>query len=284
MKNQSSSNPGEEETPHLAPWQEKLYEVIFLHHTPAGRAFDLILMMVIIASVLVVMLESVSGVRAQYASQLIAAEWVFTILFTIEYILRLVCVRSKLRYARSFFGIVDLLAVLPTYIGLFFASAHYLMIIRILRLLRIFRILKLARFLSEADVLISALKASRAKITVFLGSVVTLVVVMGTLLYIIEGEAHGYTSIPQSVYWAIVTITTVGYGDISPQTPLGRFVASILMIMGYGIIAVPTGIVSVELHEATRRRTPGIVCPQCGEKGHVAEARYCRMCGGKLVP
>jgi voltage-gated potassium channel len=266
----------------LTGWRHNLYIVIFGHETTAGKAFDSALFIAIILSVIVVMLESVSGIRAKYHNLLYLAEWVFTILFTVEYIFRLLCVPSPGRYARSFFGIIDLLAILPTYINLFLVGTHYLMIVRVLRLLRVFRVFKLAHFLSEADVLIRALKASRVKIFVFLSSVSTLVLVIGATMYIVEGEEHGFTSIPQSVYWAIVTLTTVGYGDVTPQTVFGKFLASIVMIMGYGIIAVPTGIVSVELHQASIKRKPSVVCQACGLRNHEEGANFCRDCGAPL--
>lgn len=263
-------------------WRHRLYIVIFGHETPAGKAFDTALFVVIILSVIVVMLESVSEVRAKYHNLLFMAEWVFTILFTLEYFLRLLCVPSPARYARSFFGIIDVLAILPTYINMFLIGTHYLMIVRVLRLLRVFRVFKLAQFLSEADVLIRALKASRVKIFVFLSSVSTLVLVIGATMYIVEGEDSGFTSIPRSVYWAIVTLTTVGYGDITPQTTLGQFLACVVMVMGYGIIAVPTGIVSVELHQATIQRAPTTVCQACGLRNHEKGSNYCRECGALL--
>ncbi|HAV65640.1 MAG TPA: ion transporter [Verrucomicrobiales bacterium] len=287
-KNQSSNartgaNAGRpEEVAALKGWRLRLYVVIFGSDTPAGKAFDVGLFVAIVLSVIVVMLESVAEIRERHHVALYRAEWAFTILFTIEYILRLMCVPRPLRYSRSFFGVVDLLAILPTYVNLLLSGTHYLMIIRVLRLLRVFRVFKLARYLSESQVLIRALRASRVKISVFLFSVVTLVMVIGATMYIVEGEASGFTSIPRSVYWAIVTLTTVGYGDVTPQSPLGQFLASIVMILGYGIIAVPTGIVSVELHEASRRRLPRAICQACGMKDHEADAHFCRQCGAPL--
>lgn len=266
----------------LTGWRHRLYIVIFGHETRAGRAFDAVLFLAIILSVAVVMLDSVSEIRQNHSRLLFAAEWVFTILFTIEYVLRLLCVPSPARYARSFFGIIDVLAILPTYVDLLLVGTHYLMIVRVLRLLRVFRVFKLAHFLSEADVLIRALKASRIKIFVFLCSVSTLVLVIGAAMYIIEGAASGFTSIPRSVYWAIVTLTTVGYGDITPQTTLGQFLACLVMIMGYGIIAVPTGIVSVELHQAAVQRAPAVVCQACGLRNHEQGSNFCRACGAPL--
>ena len=264
------------------PWKDRLYRIIFQSDTRAGWWFDVALFGAIILSVVVVMLESVPQLRAKHYALFIGTEWVLTILFTIEYVLRLICVRHRWRYARSFFGIIDLISILPTYLTVFFASAHYLLIVRIMRLLRIFRILKLMRYWREADVLMAAMGASRHKIAVFLWTVLTAVVVIGALMYIVEGEEHGFTSIPRSVYWAIVTLTTVGYGDISPSTPLGQLIACVVMIMGYGIIAVPTGIVSVEIHQAVKRDREKRRCSNCGALGHTVDAAYCRACGRKL--
>ncbi|MCH8961110.1 MAG: ion transporter, partial [Bacteroidetes bacterium] len=231
----------------LSGWRLTLYIIIFESDTPPGKAFDVALILTIFASVAAVMLESVSAIGSRYGAILYASEWVFTILFTIEYILRLICVGRPLRYARSFFGIVDLLAVIPTYFSVLFPGAQFLLVIRLLRILRVFRVLKLVQYLSAADILMEALRASRRKIVVFLVALLTLVVILGSLMYLIEGAENGFTSIPRSIYWAIVTLTTVGYGDISPQTGLGQALAAVVMIMGYGIIAVPTGIVTAEM-------------------------------------
>jgi voltage-gated potassium channel len=228
-----------------------------------------------------VMLESVAGIRRQYGGVLRAVEWTLTGVFTIEYALRLLAVDRPWRYARSFFGLVDLLAVVPTYLALALPEAQSLMVIRAIRLLRVFRILKLAHFLDEAQQLVQALRASRRKITVFLGGVVTIVVIMGALMYLVEGEGHGFTSIPTSMYWAVVTMTTVGYGDVAPRTPLGQLLASVLMILGYAIIAVPTGIVSVELAK-TGRAVSRQACPACGAEGHDVDAIHCKYCGAHL--
>jgi voltage-gated potassium channel len=248
-----------------------------------GKAFDLVLIISILVSVVAVMLDSVEAIRLSYGPWLIAAEWFFTLLFTIEYILRLICVRHPWLYARSFFGLVDLLSVLPTYLTLFFAGAKYMLVIRILRVLRLFRILKLAVFVDEANILMSALVNSRHKIIVFLYTVSTLVVVFGSAMYIVEGEQSGFTSIPKAVYWAIVTLTTVGYGDIAPVTALGQFIAASIMILGYGIIAVPTGIYSAELVKAyTGKQINNEACPGCGETGHDFDADFCKYCGHKL--
>lgn len=260
----------------------RLHEIIFESDTPAGKAFDVALLWAIILSVFAVVLESVTSIGLTYGSALRMLEWMFTILFTVEYVLRLACVKKPLQYALSFFGIVDLLAILPTYLSLFFAGAQTLLVIRALRLLRVFRVFKLGRYVGEAKVLITALRASRAKIIVFLGAVLTIVLIVGTLMYLIEGEANGFTSIPRSVYWAIVTMTTVGYGDITPQTVLGQFLAAALMIVGYGIIAVPTGIVTIEIAEASRRALNPHVCRSCSAEGHDTDAVHCKYCGAKL--
>ena len=263
-------------------WRGRLHEIIFEADTTAGRAFDVVLIGLILLSVLAVMLESIRGLRERYGAELYAVEWAFTLLFTFEYVLRLTSVRRPLRYASSFFGVVDLLAIVPTYLSLLVPGSHYLLVVRILRLLRVFRILKLAEHLSEADVLMRALRASRRKISVFLLTVLTMVVVIGTLLYVIEGEENGFTSIPVSIYWAVVTLTTVGYGDISPKTPAGQTLAALVMIVGYGIIAVPTGIVTVEIAQAARKVVSTQACPECSAEGHDADAVYCKYCAARL--
>lgn len=260
----------------------RLHEIIFESDTPAGKAFDVGLLIAILISVLAVMLESVAHLRADYGPQLRAVEWGFTVLFTVEYVLRLYSVRKPLRYVLSFYGLVDLMALLPTYLSAMIPGAHSLLVVRVLRLLRIFRVLRLVGFLGEAHVLLTALRASRRKITVFLGAVLSTVVIMGALMYLIEGEESGFDSIPRGMYWAIVTMTTVGYGDIAPRTVVGQFFASVLMILGYGVIAVPTGIVSVELAAATRHGINPEVCPGCGMEGHDVDADYCKRCGTKL--
>jgi len=260
-----------------AAWKRRLYCIIFESKTPGGKAFDVSLLIAIGLSVTVVMLESVKSIQAEYAILLRDLEWIFTGLFTIEYIARLLCVRRAWRYAVSFYGIIDLLAILPSYINLF-TSANYVMVVRVLRLLRVFRVLKLAHFLEETDTLVTALRASRRKIMVFIFTVLAVVIVMGTLMYLIEGEANGFTSIPYGIYWAIVTLTTVGYGDITPHTPLGQLMASLIMIMGYGIIAVPTGIFSMELRQAAKARDAR-VCANCETVESDRAARFCRRCG-----
>jgi voltage-gated potassium channel len=270
-----------ERRPARPRWQARLHEVVFEADTRAGRAFDIGLLVAILVSVVAVMLESVPAIRREYGDELRVIEWAVTLLFTVEYGLRLLAVDHPWRYARSFLGVVDLLSILPTYLALIVPSTQSLMVIRVIRLLRVFRILKLAQFLGEAQVLVTALRASRRKITVFLGGIVTVVVIMGALMYVIEGEAHGFTSIPTSMYWAVVTMTTVGYGDIAPRTPIGQFLASLLMILGYAIIAVPTGIVSVELAHAGRHVSRQ-ACPACGAEGHDADASHCKYCGAAL--
>jgi voltage-gated potassium channel len=259
----------------------RLHEVIFEADTPAGRAFDVALLVLIVLSVVAVMLESVTSIQARYGYSLRAFEWVVTLLFTVEYALRLYCVRRPLAYARSFYGIVDLLAILPSYLSLVIPGAQSLLVIRGLRLLRVFRVLKLTHFVGEARMLRAALHASVRKIIVFLAVVLTSVVIVGSAMYLIEGEESGFRNIPESVYWCIVTMTTVGYGDIAPQTPLGKFLASMVMIMGYGIIAVPTGIVTVEMG-AVARQVSTQSCHHCASEGHAMDAVYCKDCGSKL--
>ena len=264
-----------------AAWRDRLEQIVFGVDTPAGRAFDVVLLVLILASVTVVLLESVPGLRREYAASLRLAEWAFTAVFTVEYVLRLVCTRQPLRYAFSFLGVIDLLAVIPAYLSLIFSGTQSLAVVRAFRLLRAFRVLKLTHYVVEAGTLMRAMRASRPKITVFLVTVLTVVVIVGALMYLIEGEEAGFTSIPVSMYWAIVTLTTVGYGDLAPKTVLGRMLASLLMILGYGIIAVPTGIVSVELARAGVA-VAGRVCAECGAAFHDPDARHCKFCGGRL--
>jgi voltage-gated potassium channel len=270
----------EREIPDSA-WQKKLHEIVFEADTRAGKAFDVILIGLILLSLIAVILESVREVRDAYGSELMAAEWAFTVLFTIEYVLRIISVRRPFRYILSFYGLVDLLAILPGYLSLFVPGTQYLLSIRILRLLRIFRILKLTEYISEGKIITTALIASRRKISVFLVSVLAIVTIVGTTMYVIEGEEHGFTSIPTSIYWAIVTLTTVGYGDLSPKTALGKTLASIVMILGYAIIAVPTGIVTAELTRKQKQLSTQ-VCPECHAQDHDADAVFCKYCGGKL--
>lgn len=264
------------------PVRARVHEVIFEADTKAGRLFDLALIWSILISVAAVMLDSVAAVRARHGDVLAAVEWFFTILFTIEYLLRLWCIGRPLRYATSFFGVVDVLAILPTYLSLFLPGSRYLLVIRILRVLRIFRVLKLVQYLEEAQLMIRALRAAGRKIAVFFATVMSLVVVFGSVMYIIEGEAHGFTSIPRSIYWAIVTMTTVGYGDISPQTAVGQALAAVIMLIGFTIIAVPTGIVASEMSRAQGRQVSTQSCRQCAAEGHDADARHCKRCGAAL--
>jgi voltage-gated potassium channel len=263
-------------------WRKVLHEVIFEADTPAGKWFDVILIISIVLSVIVVMLDSISPIRKAHGEMFYAIEWLFTILFSIEYVLRVISVGRPLRYATSFFGVIDLLAILPTYLSLVIPGSQFLTVIRVLRVLRIFRVLKLVQYLAEAKLLMQALRASHRKITVFLFTVLTLVVILGSFMYLIEGEANGFTSIPRSIYWAIVTLTTVGYGDISPKTGLGQALAAIIMIFGYSIIAVPTGIVSVEISRIKQEKVTTQSCHHCNAEGHDSDAVFCKYCGAKL--
>nr|WP_319394870.1 ion transporter [uncultured Desulfobacter sp.] len=263
-------------------WRNRLYVIIFEADTTAGKWFDILLIITILFSVLVVMLDSVETVNRSIGKELSILEWGFTFLFTVEYVLRLICVKTPLRYAISFMGLVDLLALVPTYLSLLLPGSQYLMVIRVLRVLRIFRVLKLVPYLGAAGVLARALKAAKNKITVFLVAVLALVIIFGSLMYLIEGGKNGFTSIPKSIYWAIVTMTTVGYGDISPQTALGQALASIIMVLGYGIIAVPTGIVTSELTRTPQKPVTTQVCPECLKEGHDEDARFCKFCSAPL--
>jgi voltage-gated potassium channel len=260
--------------------RERWHTIIFEADTAEGRAFDALLLIAIGASVVAVCLESIADVRAVWGAELRTFEWIVTILFSVEYIVRLAVVRKPLRYAGSFYGVVDLLAVLPTYLSLFLGPLQPLLLVRAIRLMRVFRIFKVLQMVSESRMLLQALKASRAKLTVFLGSVLTLVLLIGTVMYLVEGDNHGFTSIPQACYWSVVTMTTVGYGDVVPQTGLGKLLASLVMVMGYALIAVPTGIVTVELSRRTSANTQS--CPDCGRDGHDDAAVFCMYCGAGL--
>jgi len=266
----------------ISPWREDLHELIFEADTITGKVFDIALIICIVLSVLGVMLSSIESFNQQYGQWLDYFEWIFTILFSIEYVLRIMCVRRPWLYMKSFFGIVDLLSILPSYIALFFAGAQTMMVIRALRVLRIFRIFKLGEYLGEAHALIRAMRASSTKILVFLYTVLIAVIIFGSAMYIVEGGENGFSSIPKSIYWAIVTITTVGYGDIAPHTPLGQALASAVMIMGYAIIAVPTGIYTTELARQYKRDITNTACQNCGKEGHSSDAEFCQYCGSSL--
>jgi voltage-gated potassium channel len=274
----SKSNPSKN-------WRQKIHEIIYEADTPAGKLFDVLLLVVILVSILLVMLESVDSIESQYATLLNSSEWVITILFSLEYILRIISVKNPKTYIFSFYGIIDLLSTIPKYISLFIVGTHSLIALRALRLLRVFRILKLTRFIGESANLGKALKRSRAKIAVFISFVIVLCVILGTVMYLVESEQDsGFTSIPRSVYWAIVTLTTVGYGDIAPITALGQFIAALIMILGYGIIAVPTGIVTSELTKSEEKLIPNNTqaCVNCNETYHQDDAEYCHKCGKKI--
>ena len=272
-------------------WKARIYKIIYHSDTPAGKLFDVVLLAVILASILLVMLESVSSIDKKYHNFLNIAEWIITILFTIEYILRIITNSSPKKYIFSFYGIIDLLSTVPKYLSFFLVGSHSLVALRALRLMRIFRILKLARFMGESNNFIKALKASRVKIAVFVSFVVILCIILGTVMYLVESEQDsGFTSIPRSVYWAIVTLTTVGYGDIAPVTSLGQFIASIIMIIGYGIIAVPTGIVTAEFSNQKKepKKEEDLIpdtktCPECLTNDIRKEAKYCYVCGAEIV-
>ncbi len=265
-----------------AGWRRSLHRIIFEADTGFGKLFDALLLIAIVASVLAVMLESVLTFRVQHGTGLRIAEWMFTVIFTVEYILRLVIVEKPTRYARSFFGVVDLLAILPTYLSLFLPGAQTLLIIRALRLLRIFRVFKLGRFLGEQNLLLISMRRSREKVFVFLATVLVLVMILGSAMYLIEGPASGFTSIPRSMYWAIVTLTTVGYGDIAPKTGYGQALAALVMVLGYSIIAVPTGILTAGIVEAARQPITTRACPHCMSEGHASTALFCKDCGDTL--
>ena len=262
--------------------KNRLHEIIFEADTKAGKNFDIALLLAIIISVGLLMLDSVKSISSAYKDFFYISEWIFTGLFTIEYILRLWITKKPIKYAISFYGIIDLLSILPTFLELFLAGTGSLMVIRVFRLLRVFRVLKLVQFLNEAKMLLDALKASKNKITVFIFFVLTATVLLGTVMYIIEGGENGFTSIPRSMYWAIVTLTTVGYGDIAPQTVLGQTVASVIMILGYGVIAIPTGIVGLEMAKSNQKEISTQVCKSCASEGHDVDAQYCKYCGDKL--
>ena len=263
--------------------KQTIHEIIFEADTPMGKLFDIVLMIAIILSVVIVLLDSVAPLNEKYGLLFLSIEWVLTILFTFEYILRIYSVKKASKYIFSFYGIIDFLAILPTYLSLFVVGSHFLMIIRILRLMRVFRVLKLARYVNAAKSLRLAFNNSRAKIVVFLELVVALVVIMGSIMYLVEGPENGFTNIPVSIYWAIVTVTTVGYGDIAPHTVFGQTLASLLMIIGYAIIAVPTGLISGEIVMSAKKKSQNTqVCQNCLCDEHDTDAKYCKICGEKL--
>ncbi|WP_106477565.1 ion transporter [Phytohalomonas tamaricis] len=267
-------------SPHELNHREHLFKIIFEADTRAGKIFDIALITVILLSVIVVMLDSVPGLNARYAKQFFVLEWVFTGLFTIEYIARLYCINQPTRYARSFYGVIDLLSILPSWISLVIPGAQTLLVVRILRVMRVFRILRLMGFVGEGQMLVQALQRSQRKILMFLVTILSLITIFGSCMYLIEPAEAGFTSIPRALYWAVVTLTTVGYGDIAPVTPLGQFLSSIMMILGYSIIAVPTGVFSAEVMRAMRYENESDeTCPGCGHEGHAKDARYCKRCG-----
>lgn len=264
-------------------FRDRLHEIIFEADTKAGKFFDLVLFWSIIISVGIVMLDSVSIISEDFHFFLRVLEYFFTVLFTLEYLARVYVIRHPFKYITSFMGIIDLMAILPTYLAFFLVNSHYLITIRTLRLIRVFRILKLGRYLKEAEVLTHALRAAKPKITVFLVAVLSIVIIMGTVMYQVEGESNGFTSIPRGIYWAIVTLTTVGYGDIAPKTIPGQFIASVIMILGYAIIAIPTGIVTSELtNQGKYSRVSTQACPACSREGHDTDAVFCKYCGERL--
>lgn len=263
-------------------FKERIANIIFGFDTPAGRAFDLALIALIVSSVAVMMLESVADVMGRWSVALNWAEWIFTIIFTLEYATRVYVAPNRWAYVKSFYGLVDLLSILPSYMGLFFGDLNYLLTIRLLRVLRIFRILKLARYLQEANILVRSMLMARRKILVFFSSVLVLTTVFGSLMYVVEGPHNGFTSIPKSIYWAIVSITTVGYGDITPHTALGQVLAALVMLTGYSIIAIPTGIFTAELVQQVNRQRMDVQCNNCQKSNHEADAKYCRACGSEL--
>ena len=263
--------------------KHQLYIIIFGTHTPAGRRFDIFLIIAIITSLFVLMLDSMASIEAKWQQELTYLEYAFTALFTVEYLLRLYCSPKPSAYARSFYGVIDLIAIIPTYLVFFFPSASFIGIIRLLRVMRIFRILKLVRFLQDSNILMRSLIMAKRKIFIFFSAVAVLVTIFGALMFVIEGPNNGFTSIPQSIYWAIVTITTVGYGDFVPKTPLGQAIASVTMLLGYCILAVPTGIITAELNQEMNAHRNLVLCPNCTRSGHESDALFCKHCGGELA-
>ncbi|WP_225872219.1 ion transporter [Pedobacter frigidisoli] len=271
------------ESPTPKDWRFKLHEIIYESNTPAGKAFDVGLLIAIFASIIVVMLDSVISIHLKYGKLFNIMEWIFAALFTVEYILRLISIRKPIKYVISPLGIIDLIALLPSYLSIFFIGAQSLLVFRALRLLRVFRIFKLGQFLTEINFLTQALKNSLRKISIFLLTVLTITVILGSIMYLVEQRENGFSNIPESIYWAIVTITTVGYGDISPVTPIGKFVASVVMLIGYAIIAVPTGIITHDIALAARQKKElPESCPSCSREGHDSDALFCKYCGAPL--
>lgn len=269
----------------LETLRHSLYQIIYQSHTPAGRGFDIGLIFLILASVLIIILDSVEEISKHYGELFFTAEWMITIFFTIEYLLRIFSIHKPVKYIISFYGLIDLLSIIPSYLSLFIPGTHYLQIIRIMRVLRIFRVLKLVRFINQSNMLVNALLASRLKIAIFLFTIATLLVIFGATMYLIEGPENGFSNIPVSIYWAVVTLTTVGFGDITPKTDLGRSVSAVVMILGYAIIAVPTGIFTAELSQEMKKqdvRSDKRSCPKCRKLGHNGEANYCHICGTAL--
>ncbi|MGZ9898734.1 ion transporter [Shewanella gaetbuli] len=271
-----------DQSPQDSLLKQRLRTIIFGTDTPAGKAFDISLMVAIVASIVLISLDTIGSLSDAYGEYFIIGEWFFTILFTIEYLLRLYCSQNRLHYARSFFGVVDLLSILPSYLALIFPAANFALAIRVLRLFRVFRVLKLLRFLADGNLLLKAMMQSSRKVFVFFFSVTLIILVLSVVMYVIEGPQNGFSSIPKSMYWTIVTITTVGYGDITPQTPLGQIIASLTMLIGYSIIAIPTGILTAEIsHEMVKVRDLR-KCSNCGKKGHDNDAQFCNHCGSEL--
>lgn len=275
-------NKLESQVPDSVSLRQRLYQIIYESDTPAGKWFDILLIVSILLSVVVVMLDSVNRISVQWRHVLSIAEWGFTVLFSIEYLLRIYSIRRASSYLFSFYGIVDFIAIVPAYLSLFVYDIQFLLIVRVLRILRIFRVLKLGRYISQVNILLRALNAGKIKVIVFLFFISTIVILFGSTMYLIEGPENGFTSIPRSIYWAIITLTTVGYGDITPKTDLGQALASFVMVMGYAIIAVPTGIFTAELSRAIREDASGRICPNCNKLGHDSDAKYCNACGAKI--
>lgn len=266
----------------MSPLRQQLYDIIFGTETPAGKLFDICLIYAIVLSVAALMMDSVFGLNGSWGSVFTYIEWTFTLLFSIEYLVRIYCSPARFLYMRSFYGVIDLLSILPAYISLLVPGANFFLIVRLLRVLRVFRVLKLMRYISEANFLVRSLLMARRKIFVFFIVVLVFATIFGSIMYVVEGPANGFTSIPKSIYWTIVTITTVGYGDITPQTALGQIVACAAMLTGYSIIVVPTGILTAEMSQEIQRERNLVLCPNCGKSGHEKDANFCSRCGGAV--